>query len=389
MKWKHLVIFRQPGIYAGWPANYGIWRSADNSIRTGFFAAKFLERETKQRFHPFDYNDREGRHIQIVSKDDGINWAVEQGPVLMPSVAFCQSGGKIWPDRVIGSQSSDSSPELNAQKLDLSHRDVRMLFSRTSFGHQPRSWWVFTTDGGRTWSPPKRIPINLKYVTRGIAARTDYCVLKDGTALMGLSVSRQDGGEGETLLVRTDGVKWTELGIIGEPIQPQSRADINYNIMSSVVNFDRKHENKETWDALMAIRHRNGPKNEIHVYRLNTANGSNKRASDYQTGWGGNPPAMVRTKAGRNFLFYWVRSRRLEVESREENHKARLMCQELNDDGTLKSSHQLREAPEGRYDLGYCRAIERLDGSIVVIYYFDDGTNCRSIESTIVKVDDE
>ena len=139
MKWKHLVIFRQPGIYAGWPANYGIWRSADNSIRTGFFAAKFLERETKQRFHPFDYNDREGRHIQIVSKDDGINWAVEQGPVLMPSVAFCQSGGKIWPDRVIGSQSSDSSPELNAQKLDLSHRDVRMLFSRTSFGHQPRS----------------------------------------------------------------------------------------------------------------------------------------------------------------------------------------------------------------------------------------------------------
>ena len=78
-------------------------------------------------------------------------------------------------------------------------------------------------------------------------------------------------------------------------------------------------------------------------------------------GRGGNPPALLRLQDGRLCLIYGFRDAPFAMHARLSE-----------DDGASWSSPITLRQGAGNHDLGYPRAIQRLDGTVVTAYYFND-----------------
>jgi hypothetical protein len=85
----------------------------------------------------------------------------------------------------------------------------------------------------------------------------------------------------------------------------------------------------------------------------------NRPAPD--TGSGGNPPALIRLRDGRICLVYGYRDPPFGM-------RARLSTDE---GATWEAEIVLRDGG-GNHDLGYPRAVQRTDGSVVTAYYWND-----------------
>ena len=66
---QHVTIYRKPGRYAGWPANYGIWAWGDEIV-VGFTLGYF---EGGEQFHTRD-KSRPFLPMQARSLDGGLTW---------------------------------------------------------------------------------------------------------------------------------------------------------------------------------------------------------------------------------------------------------------------------------------------------------------------------
>ena len=65
---EHTVdVYKQPGRFAGWPANYGIW-SWENEILVGFEAGYFHMRQPGEHEHSIEYK-RTSEHLLARSLD--------------------------------------------------------------------------------------------------------------------------------------------------------------------------------------------------------------------------------------------------------------------------------------------------------------------------------
>ncbi len=83
---KNIVVYREPGRYAGWPANHGIW-TWGNEIVVGFESGFFQFSETR---HSIDW-DRPAQHLLARSTDGGETWSIEHPESLKPP-PICISG---------------------------------------------------------------------------------------------------------------------------------------------------------------------------------------------------------------------------------------------------------------------------------------------------------
>jgi len=82
---KHVIVYKEVGRYAGWPANYGIWSWGDEIV-TGFTLG-FHNNEGG--FH-FRDKDRPFMTMQSRSTDGGLTWDTGQAPLSAPGdVAIC------------------------------------------------------------------------------------------------------------------------------------------------------------------------------------------------------------------------------------------------------------------------------------------------------------
>jgi hypothetical protein len=87
----------------------------------------------------------------------------------------------------------------------------------------------------------------------------------------------------------------------------------------------------------------------------------------------GNPPCLVRLRDGRLALTYGYRSEPYGI-------RARLS----KDEGQTWSGEIALRADGGAWDLGYTRTVQRADGKMVTIYYFNDAADReRYIGATI------
>jgi hypothetical protein len=79
------------------------------------------------------------------------------------------------------------------------------------------------------------------------------------------------------------------------------------------------------------------------------------------TGRGGNPPAMIQLQDGRLCLCYGYRAPTYGIRAR------------LSDDGGQSwGSDIILRDDGGNHDLGYPRLVQRTDGAIVTVYYFNE-----------------
>jgi hypothetical protein len=243
--------------------------------------------------------------------------------------------------------------------VDFSSPGFALMCARSGLRVGAVSWFYVSQDCCSTWAGPYRLP---SFGQPGIAARTDYIVSGQRSCTLYLTAAKADGDEGRVFCARTDdgGETFSFRSWIGpEPA--------GYTIMPSTVRLAAGR-------FLTAVRRREGDHCWIDLYA------SDNDALSWQyaghpvddTGGGGNPPAMIRLRDGRLCLTYGYRDPPYGMRAR------------LSEDNGLSWGAEVRlRDGAGNHDIGYPRAVQRLDGQVVVVYYWnDDAAGERYIAST-------
>jgi photosystem II stability/assembly factor-like uncharacterized protein len=338
---KTVIVYKQPGRFAGWPANHGIW-SWDDEIVVGFEAGYF---RAAVHEHAIDYT-RPAEHLLARSRDGGETWAIEKPESLKPPPGIKIAG--------VPGEAGGRPVTENAEAIDFTRPGFAMTFRMADI-HLGPSRFYYSDDRGATWRGPFRVP---DFGQRGIAARTDYIVDGPRRCTAFLTAAKSNGREGRVICVRTDdgGVTWTLVSFVTpEP------AGNDYAIMPSSVRLSHSA-------ILTAVRYRQW----IDTFRSDD-NGRTWRYNNRVVTGNENPPSLIRLKDGRLAVSYGFRSKPFGVRVRLSEDEGRTWGGEimLRHDG-------------GSWDLGYARSVQRPDGKIVTVYYFNEANDQeRFIAATI------
>lgn len=342
---RDIVVYHEPGRFGGWPANHGAW-IWDNEIVVGFERGFFHFNDQR---HSIDW-DRPAEHVLARSLDGGLTWTLEKHADLKPPDGSKVAGVLTEPG---GKQPIDCPGGIDFSKPGFA------LTARMESVDVGPSRFYYSYDRGHTWSGPYKVS---NFGQRGIAARTDYLIDGPHSLTMFLTAAKSDGKQGRVICVRTlDGGKtWNLISFVGPEPGPTDKA-----IMPSSVRLSAK-------TIVTAIRHPTW----IEMYRSDDDGATwrywSKPAAD--TGiHNGNPPSLVKLRDGRLALTYGYRSEPYGI-------RARLSP----DEGATWSREIVLRSGGGAWDLGYTRSLQRPDGKIVTIYYFNDHPDTeRYIGATI------
>lgn len=336
---KHIIVYREAGRFGGWPANHGIWIWGQEIV-VGFSRGYYKDLGPER--HNID-REKPEEHLLARSLDGGETWTIEnpaEKGALIPQGAMLH--GKELPGVTI--------PEATdcPGGIDFTHPDFALTVRMSTVDKGP-SRFYYSNDRARTWHGPYNLPL---FGQQGVAARTDYVVYGPKECMLFLTAAKTNGKEGRPFCARTSdgGKSWEFVSWIGP--EPSG-----YSIMPSTVRFSDS-------GLLTAIRRRDGEPSWIETYRSKD-NGMTWTYLNRPAETGeGNPAAMIRLRDGRIALTYGVRAKPFGI-------RARLS----SDDGvTWGPEIVLRDDGAGR-DLGYPRAVQRPDGKIVTVYYFQDGAS--------------
>jgi hypothetical protein len=334
---QHVIVYKEDGRFAGWPANNGIW-SWNDEIVVGFM----------QGYFKFIADDE---HAQDPDKPS------------LPRFARSLDGGQTWTVEVpsfLDGEGKEKEPIAQSKPANFTHPDFAMrIRMNNTRGGNARIYYSY--DRCKTWEGPYAMP---NFDQKKILARTDYLVSGPKEALVFLSAVKQDGEEGRVFCSRTNdgGLTWQFLSWLG----PEPKG---FSIMPASA---RLSEN----ELLSTIRRKEGENCWIDAYR-SVDNGKTWTLTGEQvasTGINyGNPSTLTKLKDGRLALVYGYRSEPYGI-------RAKLSA----NNGVTWGDEIVLRADAGCWDLGYPRTIQRADGKLVSIYYYNDGLNKeRYIAATI------
>lgn len=339
---RHVVVYQEHGHFAGWPANHGIW-SWKNEILVGFEIGRFRAGATG---HAIDYSTP-AEHVLARSLDGGESWKIERPDSLQPPPG----------EKVAGVPAGERGKPLAdcPGGIDFTHRDF-VLTARMASIHAGQSRFYHSADRGKNWLGPYRLP---DFGQRGTAARTDYLVNGRHDLTLFLTAAKSNGREGRVIAGRTrDGGKTWQFEAY---VTPEPEGD-DYAIMPSSVRLDGR-------TILTAVRYRKF----IDLYRSRDGGRTWEHAGRPAPETGGNPPSLVRLRDKRLALTYGYRLRPYGIRARMSSDNGRTWGGEivLREDG-------------GNWDLGYPRTVERADGRLVTLYYYNTAADAeRFIGATI------
>jgi hypothetical protein len=308
--------------------------------------------EVSNKFYSckMEENNSVSEHIRWHQKQDAARHQIDRSRPPEPALARSVDGGRSWaierPGGLLTAEASVAAPEPLKAPMQLEHQG----FALTLRYHGGASYFYFSYDKGRTWRGPHALP---SFGTPGLQARTDYLVHGPREMSVFLTALKSDGREGLPLCARTTdgGLTWPLVSFIGP--EPEGFA-----IMPSTVVLP-----DGSW--LSAIRVKDPAGSWIDTWR------SADRGAHWQPagrpvpdagGTSGNPPHLIRLRDGRLCLTYGYRSPPFGI-------RARLST----DDGLTWEPEIVLRADAVTHDLGYPRSVERSDGRIVTVYYYNDG----------------
>jgi hypothetical protein len=347
------IVYRKPGRFAGWPANYGLWHWGEEAV--SIFVSGWVGADTG--LHP---RDRSRPFIPVVarSRDGGQTWSHETFTGRIPGGSQTLSGDEhVGPELQIGPHLDDRDFVRLSRPIDFTDPETIVLVGRTGIVAGAESWFYVSSDRAHTWDGPYPIP---SFGQVAIAARTDIVPLGPGKALFQLTTGRPDGSEGRILSTWTGdgGLTFEPRGWIGD-------TPAGYAIMPSSVMIN-------DGTVLCARRCAGEQANWIDLY-ASTDSGYRWQLVGRpvpDTGNGGNPPALVRLTDDRLVLLYG---------SRAEPYGLRAV---ISDDGGDSWSSTVLTDDIATRDLGYPRAIAMDDATVLAVYYANSATRSeRFIEA--------
>ena len=351
---QHLKIYHEEGRFAGWPANNGIWNWGDE-ILVGFVEAAHKETEG---FHTYDQETARNKYAR--SLDGGETWTIED--------AFEQGQTGIAFDHKIPEEEADQPVDLAEPIEDFTEPGFAITFMRDDY-HDGPSTFYYSMNRGKEWNGPYSFP-NLG--TNGVGTRTDYIVEGHQTLSAFMNVAKENGREGRVIYVKTldGGMNWELVSWIGE--EPEG-----FDIMPSTVRLSET----ELY-TVMRSRELEPRRDFLKAFR-STDNGNSWQVETnpaFDTGNGGSPPALMKLDDGRLALVYIYRS----------DYGSRVHLRFSEDEGeTWGNEITLRSGDGATKDVGYPRMVQRADGKLVVVYYWNnalqsDADPYRYIAATMV-----
>lgn len=344
---EHVIAYRAPGRYGGWPANYGMWS----------WGSELLVQFTEGTFINVDHTHKIDRTqpIQVMqarSLDDGRTWTAEPFTGLIPGDgALCASdhGGQQFGNPYAGK----NPPVALKSSLDFHESIVLVGFTTCKAAPEPVfSWFYASQDRGRTWGGPYRFTGLDESLL--LAGRTDVIPFSAERALFMLTCHKTNGQEGRIFCAETrdGGRTFQQLSWLANEL------DDGYEIMSSSVRLA---------DGRILTTSRVGTgkfisEGCIRLYE-STDDGRSWQTLPPAvpvTGRLSNPPALLQLRDSRLCLVYGFRNPPSGI-------RARLSA----DAGRSWSADIILRADGGDHDLGYARAVLNSHGQVVTAYYFN------------------
>jgi len=312
---RHVIVFHEPGRFAGWPANNGAW-SWGNEILVGFALGHY---KAAAEGHSLD-KDRESRPVLARSLDGGETWTLEE-------------------------------PE-SLRKREIEPLTEPVRFSDPDFAMRvDRDRFRISYDRGRSWRGPYDLSASFPFP---LTSRTDYLVNGDHDCLVFLSGEQPEikaaSYRDRAFCARTtDGgrsfrfVAW----MTGEPLSVRS-------VMPTTVRTGPGR-------LVSALRRRDGDRCWIDACGSDDDGATwslRGRVADV-AGNNGNPPSLARLPDGRLCVAYGTRLDPCGLAATLSRDEGRTWSDPivLRDDGRT-------------WDLGYARTIVRPDGAVVTITYY-------------------
>ena len=343
------TIYRQPGRFAGWPANYGMWHWEDEIVVVFTegsldIHATFHARDTRQPFTT----------LQARSLDGGITWQVAAFPGCVPDNRPLSADEHVVSELRLQTYLR-SHPETLLPppgNIPFTHPNFALMCARTGLDAGTRSFFYYTLDRCRSWLGPYALP---SFGQTAVAARTAYEVEDDDTLLLFLTANKSDGEEGRVFCARTNdsGKSFDFVSYIGE--EPPGDA---FAIMPS-------HLSCGDGCYVCAVRCRSETNDAwIDLYTSNDAGRSWQylaRPVAFKEPGNSNPPSLVHLSDGRIALVYGNRDTPCTI------------CAVVSEDEGISWSEPIVLCHTGgTSDMGYTRAVTLYDGTVVAAYYLND-----------------
>ncbi len=349
---QHVLVYGEEGKFAGWPANHGMWMWG-NEILVGFSTG--MHKDLGDR-HNIDREQPE-HHVLARSRDGGRSWQME-----FPAERGMLINAGGMRHGTTDPRHKESKPVAIEDPIRFTDPNFCMTlrFSDVDGG---ASRLYYSYDRGHIWAGPFAVP---DFSQLGVMARTDYLVNSEQNCHVFLTASKSNREEGRVFCGQTNdgGRSWEFLSYVGpEPT--------GFAIMPSTVRISPEV-------LVMARRCREGEGEAKHrwidVWRSPDNGRTWESLGDAVDDLGeGNPPAMIRLQDGRLCLTYGVRKPPYEMQARFSS-----------DEGRTWSSPFVIKTGGGGRDIGYPRTLQRPDGKVVTVYYFQPAeTPYRQILATI------
>lgn len=347
---NHVTVFHEPGTFAGWPANYGIWSWGDEIV-VDFTAGTM---DPSGEFHARTPN-QPFRTVQARSLDGGTTWTIEDPRFPSPGGRALSADEHMIPKLHVGTalrQGIGPLPGPCPGKVDFTHPNFAMMCARTGLGPGTVAWFYLSQDRARTWEGPYSLPM---FGFDGIEARTDYLVNGPRDCFLFLTARMEDEKQDSILCVHTED------------------GGISFRLKSQVVDGARCNNlmpaslRTPSGRILVAVRSRDFGEFtttrsfiDLHVSEDHGATFRHLAEPVAYTGKGGNPPTLTLLPDGRIALVYGYRASPFGI-------RAKISA----DGGEHWGEEIILRQDGGCHDLGYPRTVLRPDGKLVTVYYYN------------------